>query len=131
MSGENIVSEDCLLLATYLGGYTNVYLTVLSLTLPVLLLIKLLWLPHIVMFYSCDSLFIYYVFLSCSIFESRIPQNLCQDVRMWFNVIHFEGQKSANFAPQLDDGVNLNSYNLKTRLQIEKTKTSVLDCVSF
>jgi len=72
MSGENIVSEDCLLLTTHLGVYTNVYWTVLSLILPVLLLIKLLWLPHVVMARPlCFTPVIYYLFLLHSIFESK------------------------------------------------------------
>ena len=85
------------------------------------------------MFYCCDLLFIHFCTLIFEAEERRPagPLPECRNVVWFYNrdqgvalsvSLHFEGRKSANFAPQLGDGATLNSCNLKTRLQIEKLK---------
>jgi len=66
--------------------------------------------------------------------KNAAPRDLCQNVGLCCNFImqirerpylyplHFEGRKSANFAPQFGDSVTLSSRNWKTSLQIEKKK---------
>jgi len=107
--------------------YFNIILVA---NLWVIVIDTVLWLPLCsdgqgIMFYSCD-LFTYLFFALLSLRQKNAtPLDLCQDAGMWCNVItqtrgsrlyplHSEGQKSANFAPQLDDGETLNCGNLKT-----------------
>jgi len=80
----------------------------------------------------CFAAVIY--FFCTLIFEAEerrpaVPLPGCRNVVKFYNAdqrelclypVYFEGRKSANFTPQLGDGVTFNSWNLKTRLQIKK-----------
>jgi len=86
-----------------------------------------------IMFYSCDLLLLFRALIFEA--EERCSAGHLQDVGTWCDFItqirwglicipslHFEGQKSANFAAQLGDGAILKSYNFKTMLQMQKLK---------